>query len=64
MEEAVQNSQFGLENAQIDAKIKKDVNTQIHEHLSTIFVVVGIVSFTLGAIVNWYTIQRIRGGNS
>ena len=64
MEEVVQNSQFGLENAQIDAKIKKDVNTQIHEHLSTIFVVVGIVSFTLGAIVNWYTIQRIRGGNS
>jgi hypothetical protein len=42
--------------------IKKDVNSQVHKHLSTIFVVVGIVSFTLGAIVNWYTIQRIKGG--
>jgi hypothetical protein len=41
--------------------IQKDVNSQIHKHLSTIFVVVGIVSFTLGAIVNWYTIQRIKG---
>jgi hypothetical protein len=51
-------------NPQIDEKIKKDVNTQIHQHLSTVFVVVGIVSFTLGAIVNWYTIQRIRGGKA
>jgi hypothetical protein len=48
-------------NAQ-DTKVKEEVNTQIHKHLSTIFVVVGIVSFTLGAIVNWYTIQRIKGG--
>jgi hypothetical protein len=44
------------------AEVKTEVNTQIHKHLSTIFVVVGIVSFTLGAIVNWYTIQRIKGG--
>ena len=43
-------------------EIKKDVNDQIHQHLSTIFVVVGIISFTLGAIVNIYTIQRLRGG--
>lgn len=42
--------------------IKKDVNSQVHKHLSTVFVVVGIISFTLGAIVNWYTIQRIKGG--
>jgi hypothetical protein len=28
-----------------------------------VFVVVGIISFTLGAIVNWYTIQRIKGGS-
>lgn len=61
---AVQNSQTGTENTQIDDKIKKDVNSQIHQHLSTIFVVVGIVSFTLGAIVNWYTIQRIKGGKA
>ena len=64
MEETFQDSQTGQSNDQIDAKIKKDVNTQIHQHLSTVFVVVGIVSFTLGAIVNWYTIQRIRGGNA
>jgi hypothetical protein len=59
---AVTNSQISSEKAQLDEEIKKDVNTQIHKHLSTIFVVVGIVSFTLGAIVNWYTIQRIKGG--
>jgi len=61
---AVQNSQTGTSNEQVDEKIKKDVNSQIHQHLSTIFVVVGIVSFTLGAIVNFYTIQRIRGGKA
>jgi hypothetical protein len=62
MIDTVQNSQTDTQNGQLDDKIKKDVNTQIHKHLSTIFVVVGIVSFTLGAIVNWYTIQRIKGG--
>lgn len=61
---AVQDSQQGKENAEIDEKIKKDVNSQIHQHLSTVFVVVGIISFTLGAIVNWYTIQRIKGGKA
>jgi hypothetical protein len=61
---AINNSQGASENGQIDEKIQKDVNTQIHKHLSTIFVVVGIVSFTLGAIVNWYTIQRIKGGKA
>jgi hypothetical protein len=64
MIDAVNNSQGASQNGQIDEKIQKDVNTQIHKHLSTIFVVVGIVSFTLGAIVNWYTIQRIKGGKS
>ena len=62
MIDTVQNSQTGTQNGELDDKIQKDVNTQIHKHLSTIFVVVGIVSFTLGAIVNWYTIQRIKGG--
>ena len=61
---AVQDSQVGTQNSQLDDKIKKDVNVQIHKHLSTIFVVVGIISFTLGAVVNWYTIKRIRGGKS
>ena len=56
MIDAVNNSQGTSQNGQVDEKIQKDVNKQIHQHLSTIFVVVGIVSFTLGAIVNWYTI--------
>jgi hypothetical protein len=42
-------------------EVKKEVNSQIHKHLSTIFIVVGIVSFTLGAIVNYYTIRRLNG---
>lgn len=42
-------------------EVKKEVNTQVHKHLSTIFVVVGIISFTLGAIVNYYTIRRLNG---
>jgi hypothetical protein len=46
-----------------DKKVKEEVNSQVHQHLSTVFVVVGIISFTLGAIVNWYTIQRIKGGS-
>jgi hypothetical protein len=64
MIEAVNNSQGGTQNSDVDKKIEKDVNTQIHKHLSTIFVVVGIISFTLGAIVNFYTIQRIKSGKS
>ena len=47
-----------------EQEIKTEVNSQIHKHLSTIFVVVGIVSFTLGAIVNYYTIKRLNGGQS
>jgi hypothetical protein len=64
MVEAVQNSQTGTSNAELDATIKKDVNKQIHQHLSTIFVVVGIVSFTLGAIVNYYTIKRLTASKA
>lgn len=41
---------------------KEEANIKMHKHLSTIFVLVGIVSFTLGAIVNYYTIVRIKGG--
>jgi hypothetical protein len=62
MIDVINNSQTSSKNDELDQQIKKDVNTQIHKHLSTIFVVVGIVSFTLGAIVNWYTIQRIKAG--
>jgi hypothetical protein len=50
-----------METVQNKDEVKKEVNTQIHQHLSTIFVVVGIVSFTLGAIVNWFTIKRLNG---
>jgi hypothetical protein len=46
------------ENKEVNEKQK---NTNIHKHLSTVFVMVGIVSFTLGAIVNYYTIKRING---
>jgi calcineurin-like phosphoesterase family protein len=49
-----------MEN-QDSSEIKKEVNSQVHKHLSTIFIVVGIVSFTLGAIVNYYTIRRLNG---
>jgi hypothetical protein len=49
-----------LNNAE-KQEVKQEVNTQLHKHLSTIFVVVGIISFTLGAIVNYYTIKRING---
>ena len=43
-------------------EVKQEVNSQVHKHLSTIFVIVGIVSFSLCAIVNYYTIKRINGG--
>jgi hypothetical protein len=62
MIEAVQNNIEGVQNSKMDEEIKKDVDAKIHKKLSTIFVVVGIISFTLGAIVNWYTIQRIKSG--
>lgn len=54
------------QNAKQDEEvIKKEVNSELHKHLSTIFVVVGIISFTLGAVVNWYTIKRLTmGGKS
>lgn len=48
-------------NSTEKSEVKKEVNTQLHKHLSTIFVVVGIISFTLGAIVNYYTIKRLNG---
>lgn len=45
----------------LEQENKQEKNTQVHKHLSTVFVVVGIVSFTLGAIVNYYTIKRLKG---
>lgn len=64
MIETVQNNQVGTQNVQSEEQKKKEASAKIHQHLSTTFVVVGIVSFVLGAIVNFYTIQRIRGGKA
>ena len=49
-----------MEN-QDNTEEKKEGKSKIHTHLSTTFVVVGIISFTLGAIVNYYTIKRLNG---
>jgi hypothetical protein len=51
-----------LEKKQQQENIKIEVESQLHKHLSTIFVVVGIMSFSLGIIVNWYTIKRLKSG--
>jgi len=40
---------------------KQETSSKVQKHLSTIFVSVGIVSFILGAIVNYYTIRRLNG---
>lgn len=40
---------------------QKEPSTKVEKHLSTTFIVVGIISFTLGAIVNYYTIRRLNG---
>jgi hypothetical protein len=47
---------------QDEGEIKKEVNSAIHKHLSTIFVIVGIVSFSFGIVVNYLTIKRLNGG--
>ena len=45
----------------LEQENKDQKKNNVHQHLSTIFIVVGIVSFTLGAIVNYYTIKRLNG---
>ena len=40
---------------------KKVTGKDVNKHLSSVFVIVGIISFTLGAIVNYYTIKRLKG---
>jgi hypothetical protein len=47
---------------QDEGEIKKEVNSAIHKHLSTVFVVVGIISFSFGIVVNYLTIKRLNGG--
>jgi len=42
-------------------EVKKEVNSQLHKHLSLIFVGVGIVSFSFGIVVNYLTIRRLNG---
>jgi hypothetical protein len=43
-------------------EVKQEVNTQLHKHLSTIFILVGIVSFSFGIVVNYLTIRRLNSG--
>ena len=59
MVDALNQSQ--MTNDEQNKKIKDEVNAEFHKHLSTVFVIVGIISFTLGAVVNWYTIKRLNG---
>jgi hypothetical protein len=49
-----------MENA-TNNQTKKEPTTKVEKHLSTTFIIVGIISFTLGAIVNYYTIRRLNG---
>jgi hypothetical protein len=53
---------MGEINSTEKQQVKQEGNSQVHKHLSNIFVIVGIISFTLGAIVNYYTIKRIKSG--
>jgi hypothetical protein len=45
----------------LEKENKTEKKEKWNKHLSTIFVIVGIVSFTLGGIVNYYTIRRLNG---
>ena len=45
-----------------NALTQEELKTQLDKHLSRAFVIIGIISFSLGAIVNYYTIKRIQGG--
>jgi hypothetical protein len=45
----------------LEQENKQEKNSKFHKHLSTVFVSVGIVSFILGAVVNFYTIKRLKG---
>jgi hypothetical protein len=45
----------------LEQENKQEKNSKLHKNLSTTFVLVGIVSFTLGAIVNFYTIKQLNG---
>jgi hypothetical protein len=45
-----------------NALTQEELKTQLDKKLSRAFVIIGIISFSLGAIVNWYTIQRVKGG--
>lgn len=33
----------------------------LHKNLLIVFTAIGIVSFTLGSLVNYYTLKRIKG---
>lgn len=51
----------GLQNGARKEFIKKEVELQIKDRLYMLFMGVGIISFTLGALVNFYTLKRLNG---
>jgi len=51
----------GLQNGAKKEFIKKEVEAQIKDRLYIVFMFVGVVSFTLGALVNFYTLKRLNG---
>jgi hypothetical protein len=55
------NNQNGLQNGAKKEFIKKEVEAQIKDRLYIVFMFVGVVSFTLGALVNFYTLKRLNG---
>lgn len=44
---------------EITQATKEKKTEKIHKHLLITFTAIGIVSFTLGALVNFYTLKRI-----
>jgi len=40
--------------------VQNSFKDKIHENLKIAFVVLGIVSFTLGVIINWHTVKRLK----
>lgn len=45
----------------MNEKVNKDISAKsnLHVHLSTAFVAIGIISFGMGILVNWYTLKKL-----
>jgi hypothetical protein len=57
----MEDNNLGLQNGAKKEFIKKEVEAQIKDRLYLLFMGVGIISFTLGALVNFYTLKRLNG---